>query len=321
MKTLYLVRHSKAAQRRPQLPDFERTLVRSGEKDALGMAKKLKKEGFIPDLLMSSTANRALETAHIFAKGLKYPVEKILVKDALYSEMSEEALLYIIRQVDNRYNSLMLFGHNPVFTDLACLLIADFHEDIPKSGVVGIEFAKTEWKAISPRTGRLMLFEYPKRMSKTYKQLQSDLETAIRDRILNILARVDPGSAKKEAKLVRQTSKKIADDFIKTLKQTQTKEEKRALSNQRKLLSSLEPPAEDTAPAPKKTIPKKPAQEVALPMPKTASQPRRAARSSSSAVSRTKPTASRAKAKNKAAPAKKPTSPRTRPAGKSATST
>lgn len=242
MKTLYLVRHSKAVQRKPYLPDFERTLVKSGEKDASGMAKKLRKEGYIPDLLISSTANRALETAHLFAKGLKYPIEKILVKDALYNEMSEEALLYIIRQVDNQYNSLMLFGHNPVFTDLACMLIEDFHEDIPKSGVVGIEFSQSEWKAIAPHTGRLMLFEYPKRLAKTYKQLQAVLEIAIKEKTLDILAKVDPDSAKKETKSVRQASKKIAEDFIKTLKQTQTKEEKRKLESQKRLLSALEPP-------------------------------------------------------------------------------
>lgn len=246
MKTLYLVRHSKAVQRKPQLPDFERTLVKSGEKNALDMAKKLKKEGFIPDLFMSSTANRALETAHIFAQGLKYPIEKILVKDDLYNEMSEEALLYIIRQLDNRYNSLMLFGHNPVFTDLAAYLIADFHEDIPKSGIVGIEFTATEWKTIAPQTGRLMLFEYPKRLTKTYKRLQVDLEIAIRDNIQEILGKVDPSSAKKEAKLVRQSAGKIAEDFIKRLKQTQTREEKSALAEQRRLSAEPEPPAKIT---------------------------------------------------------------------------
>ncbi len=232
MKTLYLVRHSKAVQRKPSLPDFERTLVKSGEKDSLNMAKKIKKDGCIPDLLISSTANRALETAHLFAKGLKYPLEKILVKDSLYNEMSEEALLYIIRQVDDRYNSVMLFGHNPVFTDLASYLIKEFHEDIPKSGIVGIEFSQSEWKAVTPLSGKLVLFEYPKRLAKTYKQLQADLETAMKDKIQEILMRIDPKSAKKEAKLVRQSSQKIADSFIKTLKQTQSREEKRALANE-----------------------------------------------------------------------------------------
>jgi phosphohistidine phosphatase len=244
MKILYLVRHSKAKQRKPHHPDFERTLVKSGEKDALSIAKKLKKEGHMPDLLMSSTANRALETAHLFAEGLNFPSDKIMVKDDLYSEISAEALLYIIRKLDNQYSSLMLFGHNPVLTDLASYLIEEFHDDIPKTGVVGIEFPQTEWKAITPRTGRLTLFEYPKRMAKTYKQLSTDLETAIRDEIQEILTRVDPRAAKKEAKMVRQSTEKIVEAFIKNLKQTQTKEEKRALANQRRLLAGETPPAE-----------------------------------------------------------------------------
>jgi phosphohistidine phosphatase len=309
MKTLYLVRHSKAVQRKPQLPDFERTLVKSGEKDALDMAKNLKKEGFIPDLLMSSTANRALETAHLFAKGLKYPVEKIQVKDALYNEMSEEALLYIIRQVDNQYSSLMLFGHNPVFTDLASYLIEDFQEDIPKSGIVGIEFALKEWKAIAPRSGKLMLFEFPKRLSKTYKQLQNDLENAIKDRIFDILSRVDPNSAKKEAKLVRQTSRKIADDFIKTLKQTQTKEEKRALANQRRLLleSELSP---KTVPPPEQEAIKQ-ARQTSPPGKKGASPPRSTSRTATATKSGRAAPRKGTQRQDKTARVKKPASEKT----------
>ena len=45
MKTLFLVRHSKAVSRKANLPDFRRTLVKAGEKKSMNMAKKLKKEG------------------------------------------------------------------------------------------------------------------------------------------------------------------------------------------------------------------------------------------------------------------------------------
>ena len=233
MKVMYLTRHSKAVQRKLDLPDFERTLVKSGEKDALRIAEKLKKEGHTPDLLMSSTASRALETAHNFARGLKYPAEKIIVKDAFYSEMSTEALLYLIRNVDDRYNSIMVFGHNPVLTNLAKELIEEFHEDIPKSGVVGIEFSQKKWKSIAPKTGRLKLFEYPKRVAETYKQLEADLEIALKHRIQEILTSVDPKAAKKETELVRKSAAKITHAFMETLKQTQTKEEKRALSSKK----------------------------------------------------------------------------------------
>ena len=99
MKTLFLVRHSKAVTRKANLPDFRRALVKAGEKKSTSMAKKLKKEGVLPDLIISSTANRALETAHLFAQNLDYPTHEILVKDALYNEMSPEALLYLVRQV------------------------------------------------------------------------------------------------------------------------------------------------------------------------------------------------------------------------------
>jgi phosphohistidine phosphatase len=284
MKTLFLVRHSKAVTRKADLPDFQRTLVKAGEKKATSMARKLKKEGVMPDLMISSTANRALETAHLFAKNLDYSNKDIVVKDALYNEMSPEALLYIVRQVDEKHNSIMLFGHNPAFTDFASYLVKGFEEDIPKTGIVGIQFNKDNWKDIVKGSGKLEFFEYPKRLSKTLKRLEAELQIEIAMNVQDVLDKMEPKSAKKMKKAVKKSSDRIAKDFIKLMKVESVKEEKKALAlekaKERKAkLKSKQKPRSKAEPKPKpkpepSTKAKAKPKATAAPEPKTRVKPK-----------------------------------------------
>lgn len=255
MKTLFLVRHAKAVTRKANLPDFQRTLVKTGEKKSANMAKKLKREGITPDLMISSTANRALETAHLFARNLDYPTHEIMVKDVLYNEMSPEALLYVVRQVDDRHKSVMLFGHNPAFTDFASYLVRGFDQDIPKIGIVGIQFQKDYWKDIAKGSGKLKFFEYPKRVAKTMKRLEGELRSELAKKTQEVLDKVDTKSAKKLKRQVKKASDQIARDFIKILKAYTIKEEKKSLAAET-----------GKKPAPKATQPK--AKVVKKPVPK-----------------------------------------------------
>ena len=126
MKTIYLIRHAKAAKKKEKSSDFKRTLVKQGQEEAKLMARKLKRERIIPELIISSPASRSLETAHIYAKKLGYPVKKIMLNETLYEDMSEEALLFIVRNQDDKYGSLMMFGHDPSFSNFTNYLLKDF---------------------------------------------------------------------------------------------------------------------------------------------------------------------------------------------------
>ena len=48
-----LAMHGKAVKRDVNIPDFQRTLVKKGKEESLDMAKKIKKVGICPDLLIS----------------------------------------------------------------------------------------------------------------------------------------------------------------------------------------------------------------------------------------------------------------------------
>ena len=218
MKTIFLVRHAKCVSKKRRIPDFERSLIPKGEKGAKGMAKQLKKEGLAPDLMISSPANRTLETAHIFAGIFDYPVHKIMLKEAIYDKVTAESLLDVVREVDDKYHSIMLFGHNPSLNDFACLLLKDFQDHLPKAGVVGIDFKINSWKEISKAGGKLKLFNFPidkTQKAEIVKRVQEELGVKILEQMNAILNEIDPAIAKKMKKYLKKSSQKLAQKFIK----------------------------------------------------------------------------------------------------------
>ena len=77
MKTLYVIRHAKSSWDDPTLSDFDRPLNNRGKKDAPTMGKRLAQRQVVPDLLLSSPAERALTTCKIIAEEIHYPAGKI----------------------------------------------------------------------------------------------------------------------------------------------------------------------------------------------------------------------------------------------------
>ncbi|RPH51476.1 MAG: hypothetical protein EHM85_06450 [Desulfobacteraceae bacterium] len=169
MKTICFVRHATAEDRKKGVSDISRTLVNEGVKEAKNAAKRIKDRVFVNSrsvIFISSPANRALETAHIFARKLNYPESKILHKDAVYNDSSSKSFFTIIKEIDEVHDAAVLFGHNPSLSELTSSLIKGFKFDIPKSGIVILVFSQNSWKAIKKQTGILTYFEYPDEKSK-----------------------------------------------------------------------------------------------------------------------------------------------------------
>ena len=90
-----------------------------GEKrDAPSMGERLLSRKIIPDTVFSSTAIRAKITAKIICQKIGYPEEKICFLDKLYHAEAKDLLSHIL-QLQDRFESAMLVGHNPGMTDLA----------------------------------------------------------------------------------------------------------------------------------------------------------------------------------------------------------
>ena len=161
MKTLFLVRHAKSSKDDPTLADRDRALADRGLKEAAKMGKRLTKRHVRPDLLVSSPALRALTTAQLIADELDYARKDIVVDDRLYAS-SPDALITVIRTLDKKHDHVMLFGHNPEFTDLAHRLSSGII-DMPTSAVAEFSFDTQAWSDVGEGEPANAVLDYPKK--------------------------------------------------------------------------------------------------------------------------------------------------------------
>lgn len=162
MKTLYLLRHAKSSWDYPDLKDHDRPLNKRGKRDATLMAKVLKKSGAGPDLIISSTAVRALEFARIIADEFGYKKKHIDLTRDLYMA-DEDQMLGVVRSLPDELDTVFMIGHNPDITYFANSLSNSSIDNIPTSGVVKIEFDTGKWSDTGFGKGRLVSFDYPKK--------------------------------------------------------------------------------------------------------------------------------------------------------------
>jgi phosphohistidine phosphatase len=161
MKTLFLVRHAKSSRDDPSLPDRDRPLDDRGRQDAPKMGKRLAKRDVKPDLLLSSPALRALTTAQLIAEEVGFKRKDIVVDDRLYASNADD-LLAVIRTLDKKLDRVMLFGHNPEFSDLAHRLSSEII-DMPTSAIVEFNFDTKAWSDVGEVKPAKVVLDFPKK--------------------------------------------------------------------------------------------------------------------------------------------------------------
>ncbi len=160
MKTLYLVRHAKSYWGDQSTPDFDRPLNQRGKKDAPFMGNILNDKKIKPDLIIASPAKRAKKTAVAIANKISYPEKKIIFNEELY-EASFNTILIVLKKLDEKYNSVMIFGHNPGLTQLNNHISNHYIDNIPTCGIVALELNK-KWSELDNDICNFLFFEYPK---------------------------------------------------------------------------------------------------------------------------------------------------------------
>jgi len=114
----------------------------------------------LPKLILTSPANRALHTAVIFARVFELPFGKLTIEPKLY-ETGEERLLDLVRNLPDDVNSVMLVGHNPVFTNFANIFVTDPIANVPTAGVVTVTFEADSWQDINKEKIKGESFDFP----------------------------------------------------------------------------------------------------------------------------------------------------------------
>ena len=167
MKRLLLLRHAKSSWKDSSLDDFERPLNRRGERSAPRMAAFLREAGLVPDLLLVSSARRALNTWDLLRPTLGAEPEVRALK-TLYMA-SPGVMLQTLRRAPEQAGCVMLIGHNPGMENLADNLIGSGSKTLrrrmaakfPTTAVAVIDFDLDDWAQIEPGKGKLSAFVTP----------------------------------------------------------------------------------------------------------------------------------------------------------------
>ena len=160
MKTLYLARHAKSYWKDQSIPDFDRPLNSRGKRDAPFMGEVLNDKKIMLDLIISSPAKRTKKTAIEIASKIGYPEKKIQFNEDLY-EASSNTIIKLIKKIGEKYDSVMIFGHNPGLTMLNNHLSNHYIDNIPTCGIVALQLDK-KWSELDKNSCKFLFFEYPK---------------------------------------------------------------------------------------------------------------------------------------------------------------
>ncbi len=161
MKTLFIIRHGKSAWDDADVKDHDRKLLPKGIKKTTKVADFLAGKKVKPDLIISSSAQRAVETANIIAKKLDYPKENIRLESDIYYQ-GIEFLFDLLYSLPNEINSVMLFGHNPTFSYFANKFLDKRINDLPTTGTVSVSFETDQWEDILLATKKTNFVVVPK---------------------------------------------------------------------------------------------------------------------------------------------------------------
>ena len=130
MRRLILLRHGKAESTAASGGDFERGLTDRGRREAAVVSQALVETGCAPDLVLVSTARRAMETWEA-AQG-SFPSARMAPARELY-HASANALAEAIDAAWETTAAVMIVGHNPGLHELALTLMVSPRSRVEKT--------------------------------------------------------------------------------------------------------------------------------------------------------------------------------------------
>lgn len=157
MKYITIIRHAKSSWDNVHLKDIDRPLAERGLKDIPKMGNYLLTNNIAPDIVLSSPANRAFSTAKGICATTNYPIDKIIIQEKIYYGSANDIVI-LIEQLDNLYNDVFVFGHEPKCSYLIEILTGEWINHFPTCAVFRIAFDCNDWKQLNNTTGKKSIF-------------------------------------------------------------------------------------------------------------------------------------------------------------------
>ena len=159
-RRLLLLRHAKSDWSAPYGDDHERPLAARGQRAADAVGRWLAAVGRVPDRVVTSSAMRARTTVERAVEAGSWH-SVVEVTDRLYGTSPEE-VLEVLRERGDDGHTVLLAGHEPVWSALAGALVGGARVRFPTAALASLRFAVGGWREIEVGSGELEWLVTPK---------------------------------------------------------------------------------------------------------------------------------------------------------------
>jgi phosphohistidine phosphatase len=146
VKRLLVLRHAKSSWADTSIDDWQRPLNDRGRRDAPRVGAWLRERSLVPDLIVTSDAVRARETAAAVATAAGYASE-IVVEPSLY-HATPAAAIGVVKNIANQTaRTVLVVGHNPGLEELVSRLSGE-HHDLVTAALVELAVPIDRWSEL-----------------------------------------------------------------------------------------------------------------------------------------------------------------------------
>jgi Phosphohistidine phosphatase SixA len=151
-----MLRHAKSSWKH-DVTDHQRPLKGRGRRDAKLVSEHIVEHVNAPDKIVCSGAVRAQSTAKYFKKAWSLSDSNFITNNELYDFSGQQAMS-VIKGLKNKWDTVMIVGHNHAFTSLANMMGSAYMDNLPTSGFVIIQFDEESWSEITVGTTLKTIF-------------------------------------------------------------------------------------------------------------------------------------------------------------------
>lgn len=168
-RRLYLLRHAKSSWKDAELADHDRPLAGRGRRAADAIGRHMRAQAIAPEVVLSSTARRARETAERIRPSL--PASPIRYEPELYGASATE-LLERLRALPDTVASVLLIGHNPAMEELALAIARpsprrrELEMKFPTGALATLSVGSASWRELGRESGDLVSFVRPRDLER-----------------------------------------------------------------------------------------------------------------------------------------------------------
>jgi phosphohistidine phosphatase len=158
MKHLILIRHAESAEKVTGQSDKDRDLTTGGIHQGAAAGAFINKLSLQIDIILSSTASRAQQTAQLIAEQISSAKGKssdiLAIDDELY-QASLGTLFELIRNSD-QYQNIVIVGHNPTLSYFAEFISGANIPELAPGNVLVFKISIGNWKDLTKGSATLV---------------------------------------------------------------------------------------------------------------------------------------------------------------------